>query len=667
MRGLTALVLLASPAISQSPWVATDLLDYPPGSTANITGGGFAPNEVITLLCLHVSGMNGGPGHTPWYETTDANGGFTTTWYVDEGDSVGETFILTADGNFSGLHAETSFTDNHVCGTGTATLTAVGGACLGFTPAQAGGPDNWEVAQGGTYTMTITGVTECSGSTITIFVQSSSTGNFCFNATGGNGTYSGNFTMPNPACNTMPVSYKCGANAACTHPNSFAARGPNSGCNKVHLRASNFNASCVKTGNDTDCSAGCQCTVLIDCPPDFTVPCGTSTSPAVTGTASATDSCSGALTATFSDQIIGSCPAGATILRTWTATGSCDSDSCVQTITVIPPPNQGCVPSTVTNLGGACGTPAPQLTASPPQLGAYLAFRIYNAPPNAPLILAADVPPFPGPIALGGGCVLWVDPLSSYIFDNFFTDGAGDWTSRFLVAADALALIGSCVRAQAGILVQGGPVAGIASLTNGLQVCFGTCPPYCSATRTGFAGGGFAGQVFDLNYSTVFPSGLDIGIFDTGSGASAPNGLRFDATATGRAALKSFLGVAASPSGSFASDQLNPASTNGGGSLALQAATLTLNIAFNNAGLLGSGNPGYGNQVYWNYPGNPDSLNGMSLIQILAAANLALSGGALPAGYSYESLAILVQNINEAYDGCTESFWGSKYLFAPLD
>src|SRR5438874_9619659 len=77
-------------------------------------------------------------------------------------------------------------------GTGVVTVTANGGSCLGFTAAVGTGPDNWEVAEGGSYTMTITGVTECNDNAITVFVQNSSAGNFCFNATGdGSGTYIG--------------------------------------------------------------------------------------------------------------------------------------------------------------------------------------------------------------------------------------------------------------------------------------------------------------------------------------------------------------------------------------------------------------------------------------------------------------------------------------------
>ncbi len=137
-------------------------------------------------------------------------------------------------------------------GTGVVTLTPVGGSCLGFTPAQANGPDNWEVIQGGTYLMTISGVTECTDEALTVFIQSSNTGNFCFNVTGENGVYTGVFTVPDPACFTMPIKYICGADQPCMNPGSYTADGP-SGNGMVHLRAATFDANCNVTGEDTDC------------------------------------------------------------------------------------------------------------------------------------------------------------------------------------------------------------------------------------------------------------------------------------------------------------------------------------------------------------------------------------------------------------------------------
>ncbi|HUM48129.1 MAG TPA: SprB repeat-containing protein, partial [Chitinophagales bacterium] len=146
-------------------------------------------------------------------------------------------------------------------GTGVVTVTGNGGSCVGYTAASGNGPDNWEVAEGGSYTMTITGVTECSGSAITVFVQNSNNGNFCFNATGSGGTYVGTFNMPNPSCFTSPISYKCGGDQPCDNANTYNADGPSHN-GKVHLRASFFNGSCVKTETDEDCS-GTSCAISL--------------------------------------------------------------------------------------------------------------------------------------------------------------------------------------------------------------------------------------------------------------------------------------------------------------------------------------------------------------------------------------------------------------------
>ncbi len=99
-------------ASAQTPSVATDLADYAPGATAQITGSGFWPNEIVTLQVTHADGTpDGGAGHEPWTVTAGPLGSFTTSWYVDPDDSLGSTFLLTAVGRDSGLTAETTFTD----------------------------------------------------------------------------------------------------------------------------------------------------------------------------------------------------------------------------------------------------------------------------------------------------------------------------------------------------------------------------------------------------------------------------------------------------------------------------------------------------------------------------------------------------------------------------
>ncbi|HEX6885740.1 MAG TPA: hypothetical protein VF530_20370, partial [Planctomycetota bacterium] len=237
-----------------APSLTTNLPNHPPGTQAILAGAGYLPNERVGLHILRADGtLPQGEGFDPWTVWANDSGAFVTSWLVSSSE-VGTSLLATAHGLSSGKGSSTNFSNNHDCGTGVVvSVTPVGGACSAFTPAVGNGPDNYEVQEGASYIMTIAGVTECTGDTITVFVQSSTSGNFCFNAVGGSGTYSGMFTMPSPACNTMPVSYKCGANATCNHPGSLAASGPNSGCGGVHLRTSTFDGSCNWTGVDEDC------------------------------------------------------------------------------------------------------------------------------------------------------------------------------------------------------------------------------------------------------------------------------------------------------------------------------------------------------------------------------------------------------------------------------
>jgi hypothetical protein len=60
-------------------------------------------------------------------------------------------------------------------------------------------------------------------------------------------------------------------------------------------------------------------------------------------------------------------------------------------------------------------------------------------------------------------------------------------------------------------------------------------------------------------------------------------------------------------------------------------------------------------------------LSGYTVRQILAAAETALGGGALPVGYTYASLSTLCDNLNLSWhemtdDGCIASGWAMIYL-----
>jgi Bacterial Ig domain len=94
----------------------------------------------------------------------------------------------------------------------------------------------------------------------------------------------------------------------------------------------NVSANCTIDVVTTDTTAP-----VITCPANATVECTASTDPSNTGSATAVDACSGAVTATYSDTVAaGSCPQAKTITRTWSATdGSGNTATCVQTISVV--------------------------------------------------------------------------------------------------------------------------------------------------------------------------------------------------------------------------------------------------------------------------------------------------------------------------------------------
>src|SRR5690606_28810418 len=76
---------------------------------------------------------------------------------------------------------------------------------------------------------------------------------------------------------------------------------------------------------------------VLTCAADVTIECDEDSSPANTGTSTATDNCDPAPGVTSADvTVAGTCPQEYTIERTWTATDACgNSSTCLQTIEVV--------------------------------------------------------------------------------------------------------------------------------------------------------------------------------------------------------------------------------------------------------------------------------------------------------------------------------------------
>ena len=172
----------------------------------------------------------------------------------------------------------------------------------------------------------------------------------------------------------------------------------------------------------------------------------------------------------------------------------------------------------------------------------------------------------------------------------------------------------------------------------------------CTYTACEYSNCGAAANLLKTYFNTTFPQGLEIGYYANITGY----GYNWTDVNSLKQVLKSI-----GTSGAITADILNPRNlTHGGGKLAVQTATLTLNIAFGEQALkcMPSGLAA----LIYNKTG--DALNGKTVSEILAIANDVLGGQLLPAGYTYDSLACLLANINGAYDNCAPSCWARTYL-----
>ena len=109
--GILMSIGTAGAALGQA--LTADKSDYAPGETATLTGSGFAAGEDVVVQVLHGDATpDSGADHETWAVVADENGEFVATWNVCTDDCVGATLRAVADGQASGLHAETTFTDS---------------------------------------------------------------------------------------------------------------------------------------------------------------------------------------------------------------------------------------------------------------------------------------------------------------------------------------------------------------------------------------------------------------------------------------------------------------------------------------------------------------------------------------------------------------------------
>jgi hypothetical protein len=321
------------------------------------------------------------------------------------------------------------------------------------------------------------------------------------------------------------------------------------------------------------------------------------------------------------------------------------------------------VVAAVSTLGPGCGSPAAALSSTIPVVGGDITFHLETGAPGSICDLFLSPPPIVAPLDLGFGCMVYVNPALFFPLGPFVTDAGGALTVTYSLP-DVPELVNLFCSLQSLVLAPG-PVYPF-GVSNGVGLLDGNASPFCSYSQGGYQGSGVPGTILTNNFATVFAGAgfMEVGVYDAGGGAAAPNGIRFTANVAGVLALKTFLGGGGSSS-AFGIDAVNPLSSGGGlngGTLGKQACVLALNVAFNNAGVVGSALPGYTGLVYYGAPG--DALNGFTVTQILGVANNALAGLGLPAGYTFGALNTLVANINLAFDPCVMSAWARLHLFA---
>jgi hypothetical protein len=206
--------------------------------------------------------------------------------------------------------------------------------------------------------------------------------------------------------------------------------------------------------------------------------------------------------------------------------------------------------------------------------------------------------------------------------------------------------------------------------------CDETLPPppnFCTYTKGGYGGPGAPGQIFDNNFLTVFSGGLTIGINDGGS--SPKHDALWNATATGRSTLKTYLTSSVSGANTALTGDTIDATSTSGGNLPRQTADLTLNVGFDTAGVLPNGSQGLGSLqlcslvdgstigAFTLTAAQAAALNGTSVSQVLTDANNALGGNGLPSYVSsFGDLNQLVTALNASFDNCTASAFANVHL-----
>jgi hypothetical protein len=276
MHSLTRLVCvwalftlsLGGSAAAQS--ITTDKTDYVPGSIVTVTGSGFQPDELVTLVFSETPPYN--PDVT-LSSTADDSGAFTNGAFVVPANADLTSFTVVATGVSSGLTAQTTFTDAlpgkgslcaAVTGAGDTICPSATGAVGVVGDPSASTNQRYRQVLGSTATYVIIGAVDavvdgatgpCPGQ-VNMHLENPIAGqvNFCSSNFDGSTI---TFVAPSLGCQITLVDYKVGVTAAGvdrfrTANNDIVADGiddgtPNGGAGIQYVYATGEVVSCAVT------------------------------------------------------------------------------------------------------------------------------------------------------------------------------------------------------------------------------------------------------------------------------------------------------------------------------------------------------------------------------------------------------------------------------------
>ena len=183
---------------------------------------------------------------------------------------------------------------------------------------------------------------------------------------------------------------------------------------------------------------------------------------------------------------------------------------------------------------------------------------------------------------------------------------------------------------------------------------------YCTFTQGGWgqdaANGNNVRSLLDAYFFSLVYSGLNyVQVGGDAQDDNSPYGMRF----TSPGAVADYLPAGKTPA-ALTEDHVDPTSTESG-NFGGQVLTLRLNVDFSEKNIPSTPKGPLGDL---SLTGFSNALDGQTIANILAAAEVTLGGGLLPSPITTISeLNDLIDNINNAFDGCTVvSDWAIEHL-----